>query len=170
MIIAALRRTTDLQALLWCTTAFGALFRALRALLALSWVVWVLHVLHCFGVFTCFQRVVVFHVVEPQLHTCYCLFEIVVVTDHRGSINNHIPWYQRNAWTQRVIQLHFCPVDGVLIIHHHCGQVGFPDCFFKQNKKLGVVFFLRGRRRPECCFGGQPARQERNKQTPELTG
>ena len=92
---------------LWCTTTYRALYCALcRALCrALSLVIGVFHVLHSFGVFTCFQPVVVFHVVEPQLHSCYCLFEIVFVTIHSGCINNRVTWYQISARTQRKIQL-----------------------------------------------------------------
>ena len=75
-------------------------------------------------------------VVDPELHSCPSLLELVVVSHHALCVDHHPPGYQSGTGTHSKVEPHLRLVNGKLVSLNRRRKVRLPYRVFHQDKEL----------------------------------
>ena len=75
-------------------------------------------------------------VVDPELHSCPSLLELVVVAHHALCVDHHPPGHQPGTRTHSKVEPHLRLVNGKLVSLNRRRQVRLPYRVFHQDKEL----------------------------------
>ena len=79
-------------------------------------------------------------VVDPELHSCPSLLELVVVAHHALCVDHHPPWHQPGTGAHSKVEPHLRLFNGKLVSLNRRRQVRLPYRVFYQDKELTLRF------------------------------